>query len=69
MNNYSDIIHLSRPILPNHPPMPQANRAAQFMPFAALTTYNAAVAEVEDNNKFTGSTIIPDEDYLNFEEM
>lgn len=42
---YEDIIHLSRPISKNHPPMSMQDRAAQFSPFAALTGYDAAVAE------------------------
>ncbi len=45
MQNYDDIIHLSRPESAAHPPMPRAARAAQFSPFAALTGYDAAVAE------------------------
>lgn len=61
--DYSDIIHLSRPVITNHPPMPRAARAAQFAPFAALATYNEVVAEVEENNIYTGSEIIADEDY------
>lgn len=61
-NDYSDIMNLKRPIIPNHPPMSKENRAAQFAPFAALTTYNAVVAEVENNNTFTDNIIIPDED-------
>ena len=43
--NYDDIINLSRPISPKHPPMSMLNRAAQFSPFAALTGYDAAVKE------------------------
>ena len=58
--DYSDIIHLERPIVPNYPAMSSASRAAQFMPFAALTTYNEVVAEVEDNNTFCGNVIIPE---------
>lgn len=43
--NYADIINLSRPVSPKHPPMSMPNRAAQFSPFAALTGYDAAVQE------------------------
>ncbi len=42
---YEDIIHLSRPISKTHAPMSLMDRAAQFSPFAALTGYDAAVAE------------------------
>ena len=42
---YDDILHLPRPISPTRRPMPPLERAAQFSPFAALTGYDAAIAE------------------------
>lgn len=42
---YDDILHLNRPVSQSHPPMPRADRAAQFSPFAALTGYEDAVRE------------------------
>lgn len=42
---YDDILHLSHPISRRHPPMPLQDRAAQFMPFAALTGHEDAVRE------------------------
>ncbi len=45
MGKYDDIIHLSRPVSKSHPPMPRAERAAQFSSFAALSGYEDAVAE------------------------
>lgn len=45
LHQYDDIIHLPRHSSPTRAPMPQANRAAQFMPFAALTGYDDAVKE------------------------
>ena len=36
---YDDIIARRRPVSRKHPPMPVADRAAQFSPFAALTGY------------------------------
>ena len=42
---YDDIINLSRPASKKHAPMPMEVRAAQFLPFAALTGYDAAVSE------------------------
>ena len=42
---YDDIIGLERPVSPRHPPMPMAERAAQFAPFAALTGYDEVIAE------------------------
>ena len=42
---YDDILHSRRPVSTKHPPMSQADRAAQFSPFAALTGYEAAVRE------------------------
>ena len=43
--SYVDIIELPRPVSVKHPRMPTANRAAQFIPFAALTGYDAAIFE------------------------
>ncbi len=42
---YADIIGLPHRRSPNHCPMPQIDRAAQFASFAALTGYEDAVAE------------------------
>ena len=42
---YEDIIHLPHPTSQKHPRMERAARAAQFMPFRALTGYEDAVAE------------------------
>lgn len=38
MNRYEDILKVRRPAL-RHPRMPRADRAKQFMPFAALRGY------------------------------
>lgn len=43
--DYKDIISLSRPVSTAHPPMPLSDRAAQFLPFAALTGYETAIRE------------------------
>lgn len=61
MQNYDDIIHLSRPESAAHPPMPRAARAAQFSPFAALTGYDAAIRETA---RLTDREIELDEDSL-----
>ena len=45
MTSYDDIIHIKAPIPLRHARMPVEDRAAQFAPFAALTGYEAAVAE------------------------
>ncbi len=42
-DDYSDIIDLTRPVSPKHPPMSREKRAAQFSPFAALTGFESAV--------------------------
>lgn len=44
-HRYDDIIDLPRPVSQTHPPMSIENRAAQFLPFAALTGYDAAIQE------------------------
>ena len=43
--NYDDIIMLPHHISSVHPAMPVSERAAQFMPFAALTGYGEAIDE------------------------
>ena len=44
MDNYSDIINLSRPVS-KRPRMTLEQRSAQFAPFAALTGYEGQVKE------------------------
>ena len=55
---YDDIIHLPRPVSRKHQPMPMADRAAQFSPFAALTGHGEAVKETA---RLTGQRIELDE--------
>lgn len=45
MHKYDDIIGLPHHVSRNHRPMPPEDRAAQFMPFAALNGYEEATAE------------------------
>ncbi len=42
---YEDILYRPRPVSPGRAKMSVLDRAAQFAPFAALTGYDAAVAE------------------------
>lgn len=42
---YGDILHLSRPV-PARRPMPPADRAAQFSPFAALVGLDSTISHV-----------------------
>ncbi|PST49074.1 hypothetical protein COO72_03850 [Bifidobacterium callitrichos] len=42
---YDDIIALPHHVSRRHPPMSRRNRAAQFMPFAALTGYDRLIAD------------------------
>ncbi len=44
-HRYDDIIYLSRPVSKKRSPMSNFDRAAQFSPFAALTGYDAVIAE------------------------
>ena len=44
-HDYDDIIEMQHPVSSVHPAMPVADRAAQFMPFAALTGYGEAIDE------------------------
>lgn len=45
LSRYEDIIHLPRPVSKKRSPMSSFDRAAQFSPFAALTGYDAVIAE------------------------
>ena len=58
MKHYDDILHLPHPVSKKHRQMPIADRAAQFMPFAALTGYEAALAETA---RLTSPRIEPDD--------
>ena len=58
---YADIIHLPHRRSPSRVPMSRYDRAAQFSPFAALTGYDAAVAETA---RLTDSRIELTEDLL-----
>lgn len=42
---YDDILHLPHHVSAAHPPMAAIDRAAQFLPFAALTGYDGAIKE------------------------
>ncbi len=44
-DKYSDIISLPHHVSSRHAPMSMHDRAAQFSPFAALTGFDAAIAE------------------------
>lgn len=46
-DDYSDIIHLSRPISKTHPRMDKKSRAAQFAPYATLTGHHDLIAQEE----------------------
>lgn len=48
---YDDIIDLPHHQSRKHPHMPRRNRAAQFMPFAALAGYDAIIAETARNTQ------------------
>lgn len=45
IDKYDDIINLPRHISKTRPPMEIKDRAAQFLPFAALTGHDAAIKE------------------------
>ncbi|RSX51613.1 hypothetical protein [Bifidobacterium callimiconis] len=47
-HRYDDIIDLPHHQSTRHPHMPMRNRAAQFMPFAALAGYDDAIAAVAE---------------------
>ncbi|MCH5234621.1 MAG: YolD-like family protein [Muribaculaceae bacterium] len=45
MGKYDDIINMPHHVSDYHKPLPMANRAAQFAPFAALSGHDDAIAE------------------------
>ncbi|HAE16862.1 MAG TPA: hypothetical protein DCG51_09985 [Erysipelotrichaceae bacterium] len=45
MHRYDDMLDLPHHVSCNHPRMSEENRAAQFMPFAALTGYSDMIEE------------------------
>ena len=45
MGNYDDIINLPRHVSLTHKHMSMNDRAAQFLPFAALTGFDASIME------------------------
>lgn len=58
-HRYDDIIHLPHHVSTSHPQMDCFKRAAQFAPFAALSGYDAAIAETQ---RMTDTRIELDED-------
>lgn len=58
-NEYQDIINLPHHVSSVRKPMTMSDRAAQFSPFAALTGYDAAIAET---GRLTDSFVELDED-------
>ncbi|NEG88646.1 hypothetical protein [Bifidobacterium aerophilum] len=57
-HRYDDIIDLPHHVSRTHPPMSRHNRAAQFMPFAALAGYDQVLA---DSRRETESRIAEEE--------
>lgn len=55
---YADIVGLQRPVSPQHLPVPEETRAAQFLSFAALNGFEDAV---EETGRWTESRIELDE--------
>lgn len=47
---YADIIHLPHPVSRKHPPMSMESRAAQFVPFAALSGHEDAIKQAARKN-------------------
>ena len=70
INNYNDIINLSRPVS-KRPKMSLEQRSAQFAPFAALTGYDGQVKatarltnrkiEIDEEQKIEITYFVPDE--------
>ena len=52
IEEFRDIIDLDRPVDNRRPKMPMENRAAQFLPFAALTGYDKAVKDMDEQHLY-----------------
>lgn len=50
-SKYDDIIDIPYEGITDRPRMSMLNRAAQFAPFAALTSHNEAIAEIDRNRQ------------------
>ena len=61
-HEYDDIIHLPHHVSKRHPQMSMEARAAQFAPFAALTTHPSAIRETA---RMTDEKITLSEDFAN----
>ncbi len=46
-HRYDDMLHLPHHVSKNHPQMPLSERAAQFVPFAALSGHGDAIRETQ----------------------
>lgn len=62
VEKYQDIIDLDRPIS-RHSRMARSDRAAQFSPFAALTTYHEKISELEDSQDY------PEQDIIDYQDI
>ena len=51
MDKYDDIRNLPHHVSKHHPQMPMEKRAAQFAPFAALTGYDKAIQDANQENE------------------
>lgn len=66
MGRYDDMLDMPRPTSKRHPRMSNANRAKQFMPFAALRGYGDALAEREI--RYESRAMLSDEDIAALDE-
>ena len=51
MNKYEDIINMPHHKSTKHPKLSMEQRAAQFAPFSAITTYGEAIKEKNVRNE------------------
>lgn len=73
-DDYSDIIHLPRPVSKTHPRMDQKSRAAQFAPYAALVGHRDLISAEENlatdlTDPDHTITTEPDPDFLADQEL
>ena len=63
-DDYEDIINLPHHVSKRHPQMSMLARAAQFAPFAALTGYNEAANDTEEQHLDSINDGYVDEEYI-----
>ena len=63
---YDDIMNIERFEPKHHPRMPRSNRAAQFLPFAALTGFEDELRKASETSVLDPETVLTSEEATDF---